>query len=466
MGKGSGEVRQDPATQADLDRYAEAERQLEQMQAPVLLQHDNPHQRLYIAAMDGTGNSIYKDAPETWSAVGKIYDQVKTLNKAGLSNIQTGYVEGIGTQDNKLAKGWDGLTGHTFEERLETAYHKFCVQAKQWLEEDPNAEIRVAAVGFSRGAELSAALTRVIHERGIMDPESAKIEMDSKGLVTRAEYTQQLVPPGQTMQAVMLFDPVATNITEHDRRLPASVVGGFSIMSQDRRDQFKGNRLIPDGMTEAGRFLSVTVPGAHSDTGNTYRTNGLGILSANMAVDFLNSLSDRDFLTKQAVSQDPAQYVIHRSEDHMLLYTTRGFRDGERDFIERPGPAGQCRIEPQPDCTRKAPVDPALDDGVQRQPVRIQPADKPPSLEMQQKADLDPVSALFNRMTDATLRGDTSAALQAGREYAQSPDGQAWLQQGRQSNIEQQLAQEREQAAQLAQQQQQAEIQRAPVMRL
>ncbi|MDO5611482.1 MAG: hypothetical protein Q4G62_12065 [Pseudomonadota bacterium] len=46
MGKGSGEVRQDPATQADLDRYTEAEQQLAQMQAPAPRQRNNPQVRL------------------------------------------------------------------------------------------------------------------------------------------------------------------------------------------------------------------------------------------------------------------------------------------------------------------------------------------------------------------------------------------------------------------------------------
>ncbi|MGY0505523.1 phospholipase effector Tle1 domain-containing protein [Luteimonas sp. e5] len=465
MGKDASRIRHDPVTQADLDRYAAAEQQLGQMQAPILLRHDNPHQRLYVAAMDGTGNSIYQDNPETWSAVGKIHEQLEELRRNGVSNIRSGYVEGIGTQESWLPKKWDGWTGHSFEQRVETAYRQFCVQAKRWLEEDPNAEISVAAIGFSRGAELAAALTRVIHERGIMDPDTAVINAPN-GIVTHAVYRDQLVPPGNTRQAVMLFDPVATGITEHDRRLPPSVVGGFQIMSQDRRDQFKGNYLIPEGMTEANRFLSITVPGAHSDVGNSYPRNGLGILSANLGIDFLNSLSDRDFLTKQAVPQDPAQYVIHRSEDHSPIWTTRGFRDGQRDFIEQPGPARQCRIEPQPDCTRKAPVDPVLDAQVERQPVRIQPADSPPRLQTDvQSRARDPIEDMFMRMTDAAMRNDSAGMLGVGREYARSPQGQSWLQQGREYHHDLAVL-EKAQAEQLAQQQQQAEIQRGPVMRV
>ncbi|RMH87318.1 DUF2235 domain-containing protein, partial [Lysobacter pythonis] len=451
----------DPVTQEDLERYAEAEWQLTQMQAPLLLRSDHPHERLYIAALDGTGNSIYKDAPENWSAVGKIYKQIQQSNPEA---IKAGYVEGIGTQDGWLANRWDGLTGHTFDQRVETAYFQFCKQAKAWIEEDPDAQIRIAGLGFSRGAELAAALSRVIHERGIMDPTDTDIQYDANGLVTRAEYTRQLAPPGQTLQALVLLDPVATNITEHDRRIPPSVVGAIALMSEDRRDAFKGNRLIPEGMTEGGRFLSLTLPGAHSDLGNSYARDGLGVLSANLAVDYLNSLGERDFLTKQAVPQDPARYVIHRSEEHMPLYSTRGFRDGARDFIAQPGPSGACRVEAQPDCTRKSPVDPALDAQVERRPVRIQPVAGPPRLRPAEPED--PIEAMFMRMTDAALRRDVDGMLRVGREYAQSPEGQAWLQQGRAYNLEQQAAREREIAEALNRQQQQAETPRGPVMRM
>lgn len=469
MGKDANAIGHDAVTQADLERYAQAQHQLQQMQAPLLLDSADPHQRLYIAAMDGTGNSIFKDAPEHWSAVGKIHDQLEWLRQSGVTNIRSGYVEGIGTQKNWAANKWDGLTGYTFEQRLETAYYKFCVQAKAWLDEDPQAQIRVAGVGFSRGAELSAALSRVIHERGIMDPADAKFQ-EANGLITHIEYTRgTLVPPGQTAQALVLFDPVATNITEHDRRIAPSVVGGLALMSQDRRDQFKGTRLLPDGLTEDGRFLSITLPGAHSDVGNSYARNGLGVLSANLAVDYLNSLGKQDFLQKQPVPQDPGQYVIHRSEEHLVFYSTRGFNDGERDFINQLGPSRQCRIEPQPDCTHKAPVAPELDGQIERQPVRIQPADSPPQMQPDMQQDrraADPIEAMFLRMTDAALKGDQGAMMQVGREYRESSAGQEWLQQGREHNQAQQaqLEQQQLEQQQMQQQTQQTEVQRGPVM--
>ncbi|MDO4796188.1 MAG: hypothetical protein Q4A28_09680 [Brachymonas sp.] len=48
MGKDAYEVGYDLATQADLDRYAEVQQQLTQMQAPLLLDTSNPQQPLIL----------------------------------------------------------------------------------------------------------------------------------------------------------------------------------------------------------------------------------------------------------------------------------------------------------------------------------------------------------------------------------------------------------------------------------
>src|SRR3546814_15057381 len=60
------------------------------------------------------------------------------------------------------------------------------LQASQGLAlEDPEAQIRVVGLGFSRGAEEAAALLRMIEERGIQDPESAKYTYHKDDLIKR-----------------------------------------------------------------------------------------------------------------------------------------------------------------------------------------------------------------------------------------------------------------------------------------
>lgn len=257
-----------PADVRDLESYQVAEKQLDRLRTPVLLRSESSHERLFIATMDGTGNSMFDDDPKHWSAVAKIYQQVRDLKAAGITNIAGGYVEGTFTQNGLLRtpeRLWDGRFAHTFDDRVETAYYQLCVQAKAWLQEDPNAVIRVAGVGFSRGAEEVAALLRLIEERGIRDPDGAHYTMDSDGIITRIEYDDRppLVQPGRTLQAALLFDPVATGVEDEDRRLPSSTMSVFQISAEDeKRDPFKVNDHVPPGFSEDYRNLNVIVGGA------------------------------------------------------------------------------------------------------------------------------------------------------------------------------------------------------------
>ncbi|PNS08781.1 phospholipase effector Tle1 domain-containing protein [Solilutibacter silvestris] len=464
FGRDEDHVRRDQATTADLQQYAEARQQLGQMQVPVLLHAGNPHERLYIAALDGTGNSMRKDKPENWSAVAKIHDQlIHNRNPA----IYSGYVEGIGTQDHLIPRAWDGWRATSFDERVETAYYQLCTQSKQWLQEDPQAQIRVAGVGFSRGAEEVAALNRMVEERGILDPDNAVIHRDHYGLVTSAKYNANqppLAPPKQTLQAVMLFDPVSTNNTEYDRRLAPSTVGAFDIRSDDKRNDFKGDRLFPDGFSENNRFLSVHVPGPHSTAGDSYKYNGLGVLSANMGVAYLNSLSDHDFLKPQAVVQDPAKYQKLHSEDHLPVYSTSYYdQHHERGYTDQLGADNQCKIaQPLSDCFHKAPVDPQLASQVEYRPVRLPEQQAPPPMPDQAQSRATSSGDIFRQMTDAALRGDAAGMRAASSPWLGSDAAQTWLQQGRDANEQQR---ESQLAAQLAQQQsQQPPTQHAPVM--
>lgn len=475
-----------PADQHDLDSYQQAQTNLDTMRIPVLLHADKPHEHLYIAALDGTGNSMFDDSPENWSAVARIYTQVRDLKYQGVENIAGGYVEGTFTQNGVLRtpeRLWDGRYGHTFEDRVETAYLQLCVQTKTWLEQDPQAQIRMAGVGFSRGAEQVAALQQLIEERGIRDPEGVKYTMNQENLITRIEYADKplLVQPGKTLQAALLFDPVATGVEEHDRRLPPSTLSTLQITAEDeRRNLFKANIHIPVGFSEDDRNLNAIVGGAHSNIGNTYGQNGLGVLSQNLGIGFLNRLSDRDFLQMQALPDDPARYVVHRSDQGMYgLYGTSAYRkDGLRDHVHQLAPASLCKDGDAMDCRRKEPISAQLDAQVERSAGPRQPAPAirkeyedsaipqmhAPGSESPDKPAWNP---LFLHMTAAALNGDARGIQMAGRAYAQSSEGHAWLEQGQSLNqsLAQQAEQERQQTVQ-AMVANEAQIQRGPVMRM
>ncbi|MEO8810230.1 MAG: DUF2235 domain-containing protein [Rhodanobacter sp.] len=195
------------ANAQQLQSYVDAAEALSRFQTPVLVHANNVHDRLYVAAFDGTGNDVYKD-PEHATNVAKIHKQIFD---AGNDHIASGYVAGPGTQDHFVTRTVDGINGNTYDERIERMYQLFIERAKQWRSEDPLAEIRVAGIGFSRGSEQEAGFARLVHERGIQDPTGAVYTYDKHHQITHVEYTKPpLVEPGQVAQAVGLFDAVGT----------------------------------------------------------------------------------------------------------------------------------------------------------------------------------------------------------------------------------------------------------------
>jgi hypothetical protein len=449
----------DLATEDQLQSFTHAEADLALLRIPVLIHARDPHERLYIAVQDGTGNSLYKDAPENWSIVARVHRDIERLKDKGMTNIASGYVEGIYTQDNPLMRIPDGINGYTFERRVETAYHEFCEQAKEWLIEDPNAQIRVMGIGFSRGAEQTAALLRIIDVRGVQNPKDAKIIADSEGLITHIEYTQPpLVPPGQTIQAALLLDPVSTGIEAHDRRLPPSVMSILQITAaNERRDLFRSTDHIPPGFSEDARALNVTVGGSHSDIGNTYKVDGLGVLSFNLAAQYINRASEQPFLQMRQVPENPDVYRIHHSEQHAFFYRTLGYdAAGLRNHVDGLAPEALCR----PVEVRRCHAKDAMSAQLERQLERRTAA---PSIEPAQQA-ADPRSDLdrfIDQLYAASLSGNDAAwtkALQStSMQFMASPAGQAWDQE-----VQRYGEAQRAQEAQRQEQQQRQQRQQQP----
>lgn len=160
-------VRTDPAA-SRLPIYADDRAQLVSFEEPILIHADHPHERLFMAALDGTGNDVIHD-PEHATNVALIARQVE---QAGNARIGFGYVPGPGTQQHGLfSPALDNMRGNTVDERAEEMYRKFINQAWKWKQEDPDADIRV--VSFSRGSEEAALFARLVEERGVQDPAGA-----------------------------------------------------------------------------------------------------------------------------------------------------------------------------------------------------------------------------------------------------------------------------------------------------
>lgn len=432
-----------PASAADLQLYKDASASLSRFGAPVLVHDSNPHERLYVAAFDGTGNDKFKD-PLHATNVARIDDQISNLRLSGNHQIAEGYVPGPGTQDGAISRTLDGAVGYTHEQRVEKMYMLFIQQAAEWRRHDPNAQIRVADIGFSRGAEQAASFARLVHERGIQDPNGAVYTRDAHGNITHVEYTKPpLVEPGQVAQAVGLFDAVGTGdpVNKYDRRLPPSVISGVQIFAKDEhRGLFKSDHIIDSGLTPDGRFLGLLVPGAHSDVGGSYLLNGLSNRSGNLMVDYLNSLSDKPFLEKAPEYDDPQRNVVHRSTEGMWLY--RAWHKIDRlqpdgyNTLEAPKHHGHSAVEGDP--YNAAPRDEALSRQFDFQAVAIGPVPvaaqeqavrmpaTPSTLAPTPTPAAGSVDAMIDRLYQAALQHDGQAMDTAANDYLRAPAGTDW----------------------------------------
>lgn len=156
-------------------------------------------------------------------------------------------------------------------------------------------------------------------------------------------------------------------------------------------------------MTPDGRFLAVTVAGAHSDIGGSYHRDGLAIRSGDLLVDYVNGLSDNPFLKREAISNDPRQDVVHRSEDGMLLYriAPKVNRANPNGYNERLVPRSEIKRVADP--FNAEPVDESLSRQFERQRVAtdIHSADKDEVMQA-------PAHALSSRLDRLLAAGQTN----------------------------------------------------------
>lgn len=304
-----------PATDAHLHLYDQAAEAMSRFRAPSLLDAGDPHSYLLVGLMDGTGNDADAD-PLHATNIARFRDQLKDLSPTEFgSRIRFEYLPGPGTQDGFLASMADNITGRTSLSRAERMYTKLIELAQEIHDQDPQARIGVHAEGFSRGASQTPLLTRIIDERGFPDLNNPVYTVDADGTRVKT-FPNFLQEPGKTPMSVGLYDPVPTGYMElYDRRLAPSVVSGLQLTAaNERRGLFPSDQIIRPGLSEDGRFLNVTVPGAHSDVGGSYLRDGLPLRAFNLMNDYHNRLIGEPVLERVHEPTDPRMNVIHRSE--------------------------------------------------------------------------------------------------------------------------------------------------------
>jgi hypothetical protein len=125
------------------------------------------------------------------------------------------------------------------------------------------------------------------------------------------------------------------------------MTSGVQFTAEDeRRNPFPSTQIIPPGRSVDGRFVGITLPGAHSDIGGSYHQNGLSVLAFNMMADYVNALGGKMLVHRLLVPTDQSMYVKHYSEDHLPIYSTSEFRrEGRRDIMGSQASPPHCDDE-------------------------------------------------------------------------------------------------------------------------
>ena len=261
-------------------------------------------QHLFFAVFDCSWKNVER-GPQGATNARLLYEQLRTVQNER-SDLHAEYVLTDCARDNWFALPVSGKD--IVSKRVEHMYQRLVDQATLWRLQDPRARINVVSLGGSWGGTQAAVFAHVVDERGIRslkNPESSK---------PRAAATDGvLAAPRDISQALVLLDPVGA--TPAVANFPASVVSGFQIVARDeKREAFRSSSIIAQGASANRALLGVTVAGSHSDICGGYELNGLAIRTANLAIDYINSLSPTAILQRQALPTDPKFNVIHRSD--------------------------------------------------------------------------------------------------------------------------------------------------------
>jgi hypothetical protein len=261
-------------------------------------------QYLFFAVFDCSWKNVER-GPQGATNARLLFEQLRSVQNER-SDLHTEYLLTDCARDNWFALPLSGKD--IVSKRVEHMYQRLVDQATLWRMQDPQARINVVSLGGSWGGAQAAVFAHVVDERGIRlakHSESAKPRLGAADGVLAAS--------GDISQALVLLDPVGA--TAAVAALPASVVSGFQIVARDeKREAFRSSTIIAQGASANRALLGVTVAGSHSDICGGYERNGLAIRTANLAIDYINSLSATPILQRQPLPTDPKINVIHRSD--------------------------------------------------------------------------------------------------------------------------------------------------------
>lgn len=307
------------ATRQELQQYEVIEEGINKLDTSGTFDSADKNQRLFYVSFDGTRNDRKDPDPDY---IRTNPDIMQTLVSES-TNVKSKYIRGVATQtSNMIEEAYKSATGDECEDRSKEAYDAFCEQAIAWHAENPNVEIHLSTVGFSRGATSQRHFANMVQRQGVPDP-------DGTGFI---------IPPGGVHQDVMvLYDTVATNEEDLMLSIPSGVKAIQIVANHENRINYDSVRitdpLYPDdpGIFEGG------AAGAHCDVGGGYDYHGLSARTLALGHQALKLMGVPILDIPEKYSPYPDHILIHDSGkmfelddiDEML------FQLGNTEFGER-----------------------------------------------------------------------------------------------------------------------------------
>lgn len=264
-------------------------------------------QRLEIEQASGM---LYTQYP-TNSRV--LYNTVLTHHRHNLIAV---YQRGVGTAPNDwsvirnfISSGTTGLTSLDFLRVADKAYAEAVAGINAAYQRNPRARFVFVTSGFSRGAAAARLINNRLRDLGVPD---------------RQRPGKYIVAPGTArIGASVLYDTVVSldngwfSINPFKKSpafaIPRGVQALHIVAENEYRDAF------PLTLAGGANVHQVWVPGAHSDIGGTYTTDGISAVTLQMGLHYLHAAGvlvgepDQDYDLLPSYLPNPRRFAIHDS---------------------------------------------------------------------------------------------------------------------------------------------------------
>jgi Ca2+-binding RTX toxin-like protein len=200
---------------------------------------------------------------------GESQTNVGVLEQLALDSTRSAYIRGIGTDgvtpggvasDLQSTPFTAGAIAH---QKVLEAYQELTAMVGRVLDADPNARIELNLSGFSRGGAQAVAFANLVNELGIPG----------------------LYPPGSvTINSMVLFDPVDQTNGSLDVRWPTNVRNSLVLFAMDEQ------RVVFPPMPVGSDAVVIGLPGAHSDIGGSFGTQGISAVSLGIVKNFRDAV--------------------------------------------------------------------------------------------------------------------------------------------------------------------------------